>query len=42
MALLVGLVKLCKILPLFFGKDFFYNEIKSQYILVVLQHFHVQ
>lgn len=42
MALLVGLVKICKILPLVNGNDFFYHEIKSQYILVVLQHFHVQ
>ncbi|EEK97160.1 Prophage LambdaBa04, DNA-binding protein [Bacillus cereus BDRD-ST26] len=38
MALLVGLVKLCKILPLFIGKHFFYNELKSERILVIFNH----
>lgn len=34
-ALLPHLVKLCKILPLSFGKDFFYDEIKSQYFIIL-------
>ncbi|PEF94030.1 hypothetical protein CON46_05485 [Bacillus cereus] len=36
------MVILCEVLTLVNEKGFFYDEIKSQYIFVVTQHFYIQ